>query len=271
MFQTNYLMKALLLKIGQSLSVNHNQEPALTIVMYHRVGSKTPSLLDVSTEAFEEQLKYLQDHFEVGSMDEAVAELAGGLKRSFAVLTFDDCYFDFYMKAFPILQRRGLPSTIYLPTQFCDEGKFPWDARYSTRQDIRCMTWSELTELHNTDSVEIGSHTHSHPRLDRIGREQTEAEIKLSADLISANLGERPRHFSCPYGIPSPYKNLIGNHFETIVEVGWLTNGPSADKLSLKRVPALPTSNMKVFGASLAGAGLYIEKMKHFLPADAVG
>ena len=38
-------------------------------------------------------------------------------------LTFDDGYFDFKARVFPLLQRHAFPATVYLTTQRCDHNR----------------------------------------------------------------------------------------------------------------------------------------------------
>src|SRR5208337_3626171 len=50
-------------------------------------------------------------------------------KQKIAVLTFDDGYRDFYVKAFPILKQYRLPATVFLITDSIDRTK-PFDELY---------------------------------------------------------------------------------------------------------------------------------------------
>ena len=62
-------------------------EPGVSIVMYHRIGS-AGSPMDIPLRIFENQLDYISDHFQVMTLDSAVTELAIGVRKPTAVITF---------------------------------------------------------------------------------------------------------------------------------------------------------------------------------------
>ena len=66
-----------------------------------------------------------------------------------------------------------------------------------------CMTWQELGELASDPLVTIGAHTVNHVMLKKLPEDQAAAEIKMSASVIEAALGKRPRHLSYPIGDPT--------------------------------------------------------------------
>lgn len=99
------------------------------IICYHRVVQdfadastrSMPSLL-VSTGMFEKQLDWLARHYRMVSIDEILENSTTTDKqerkkgRQMATITFDDGYADFYWNAFPILKRKGIPSSVFVVT-----------------------------------------------------------------------------------------------------------------------------------------------------------
>src|SRR6185503_18547235 len=68
--------------------------------------------------AFRLQMAFVKRAYAVLSLDELVASIAGGGKlppRSLAI-TFDDGYADNHRLGMPVLQRLGLPATVYVAT-----------------------------------------------------------------------------------------------------------------------------------------------------------
>ncbi len=98
----------------------------LTIVMYHRVLGQ-PDVLAPYTptaEVFDCHMETLANGFNVLPLSEAIDRL---VKRSLppraACITFDDGYRDNFTVASPVMQRYGLPSTIFVSTGFLDGGR----------------------------------------------------------------------------------------------------------------------------------------------------
>jgi peptidoglycan/xylan/chitin deacetylase (PgdA/CDA1 family) len=63
-----------------------------------------------------------------------------------------------------------------------------------------CMSWDELRELAADPLVTIGAHTVNHIMLRKAPEALARREMKSSADVVEAALGQRPLHFSYPIG-----------------------------------------------------------------------
>jgi peptidoglycan/xylan/chitin deacetylase (PgdA/CDA1 family) len=76
-------------------------------------------ILEVSPEFLDAVLDQVQEAgLEIVSLDEAARRLKAGEGRRFISFTFDDGYRDTLHYAYPLFQRRGLPLTIYVPTDY---------------------------------------------------------------------------------------------------------------------------------------------------------
>lgn len=83
-----------------------------------------------------------------------------------------------------------------------------------------CMTWDELRELAADPLVTIGAHTVNHVMLRKSSDEEARAEMKMSASVIEAALGTRPRHLSYPVGDAT---SAAGREFGMAAELGFST------------------------------------------------
>lgn len=112
----------------------------LHILMYHRVDTPEahpdldPATLGPTPAGFEEQARFLAEHYRVVSMEEVVRAVRGeaSLPPRAVLLTFDDAYGCVAEHAWPILKRYGLPVTLFVPTAYPDhpERTFWWDRLY---------------------------------------------------------------------------------------------------------------------------------------------
>jgi peptidoglycan/xylan/chitin deacetylase (PgdA/CDA1 family) len=83
-----------------------------------------------------------------------------------------------------------------------------------------CMDWPEMARLAADPLVTIGAHTVNHVMLRRCAVEAARAEMKLSADVIEAALGKRPRHFAFPVGDSA---SAGPREFELAAQLGFAT------------------------------------------------
>lgn len=106
----------------------------VSILMYHEVlpdADTHPFWHIVNESEFARQATYLQKHYKVISLDEAVHWLATNpdtksFKKPLVVLTFDDGYSGNFTCAFPVLRTLNLPFTVYVATQYVETGGRFW-------------------------------------------------------------------------------------------------------------------------------------------------
>jgi peptidoglycan/xylan/chitin deacetylase (PgdA/CDA1 family)/CelD/BcsL family acetyltransferase involved in cellulose biosynthesis len=113
---------------GRKVSWSRRTETSARILYYHRVNDDhDPFFAAISTDLFDRQMRYVARHYKnVVSMSQLLEHLESGSTETVLAVTFDDGYRDNYHNAFPILQRYGLPATIFLTTGSIDTGEPLW-------------------------------------------------------------------------------------------------------------------------------------------------
>ncbi|MBD0330878.1 MAG: polysaccharide deacetylase family protein [Thermoleophilia bacterium] len=100
------------------------------VLLYHRVGDgdTDAQLLSVAPERFAEHLELIVGEEEILSLaDLALAVRSGGdLPGRGVAVTFDDGYADNLIAAKPLLERRGVPATVFVTAGLLG-GRFWWD------------------------------------------------------------------------------------------------------------------------------------------------
>lgn len=188
-------------------------------------------------------------------------------KRCYAV-TFDDGYQSVYKNAIPIIQKRNIPATIFLTTGFL--GKKPgWitDTKNDDKHET-LITEEQIKEL-LPSSIRFGSHTVSHPHLDKIEKNELYFEINESKKRLETILQMPVDTFSIPFG---SYNDTV---IENIHKAGYnkiflnvpFTNTKGSDSCQLYgRIDVSPDDWDIEFRLKLLGAyewlpiGIYIKK-----------
>jgi peptidoglycan/xylan/chitin deacetylase (PgdA/CDA1 family) len=171
------------------------------ILTYHSIDT-SGSPISVSPAAFRRHIEHLvRTGVAIVSVDALLADRASD--RSAVALTFDDGFANLATEALPLLADRGLPATIFVVTG-CVGATNRWAASdgYGLAEQP-LLDWDVLGRL-AAQGFTIGSHSHTHPDLTRVGPAQLEDEIHGAADEIARRLGERPGAFAYPYGAMSP-------------------------------------------------------------------
>lgn len=74
--------------------------------------------------------------------------------------------------------------------------------------DFSAVTWKHLREMQE-NGIEIGGHTVTHPSLGQVDYAQAEGEILGCMRNLKENLGEGPRTFCYPNGMPSDFQSFL--------------------------------------------------------------
>ena len=107
-------------------------QPCGQVLLYHRVAPtlSDPQLLAVSPLCFAEQMAYISRNAVPMALTDMVrAATEGTLPRRAVAVTFDDGYADNYHYAKPILERTGVPATVFaVSSAVSAQAEYWWDA-----------------------------------------------------------------------------------------------------------------------------------------------
>lgn len=224
----------------------------LVVLLYHQVGGPRPNAVNLSPARFREQLAHLAGRG-VATLDEGVAAVRRAPTpigdRPHVAITFDDGTADFVDVALPLLVDFAIPATLYVATQWVDEGRSFWD-------DGTVLSWAGLREAVDTGLVTIGSHTHSHALLDRLPADEIADELDRSIGLIEDNLQVSPEHFAYPKALmPAPEADLaVRARFASAAIAGTRPNRfRGTDPFLLTRSPVQVGDGMTWFRRKVEG------------------
>jgi peptidoglycan/xylan/chitin deacetylase (PgdA/CDA1 family) len=168
----------------------------VVVLIYHRVGRRSSLEVDLPEDLFVTQMEFLAGSGRAASLDDALAALMAPSppERDPVVVTFDDGTEDFAEIALPIMEGFGIPSTVYVATDFVERGvSFPHEGKP--------LSWAALRDCLSTKLVTVGSHTHTHALLDRVSPSEVEYELDRSLGLIEERLDIRAEHFAYPKAV----------------------------------------------------------------------
>jgi len=229
----------------------------LVVLIYHRVGAHTPVSVDLPRPLFAEQLAALSAGWAPTTIEHAVdllADPAAPPGPPPVCLTFDDGTADFVDEALPELVAHGVPATLYVATDYVNAGRaFP--------DDGRPVSWAGLRDALSTGLVTIGSHTHTHRLLDRVGGPEAAEELDRSIGLIEDRLGVACTHFAYPKALPgSPAaEREVRSRFRTAALGGTRPNPYGrTDPHRIRRSPVQVSDGMRWFRQKAAG-GMALE------------
>lgn len=163
----------------------------LVVLCYHGISASWPAKTAVTPVDFEGHLLDLEGRGYVGAtLSEALTAPPRGRTL---VVTFDDAYASVLEHAVPVMDRLGVPGTVFVPTDYPDgERLLAWDGNdvwlgTEHEDELRCMGWDDLRGL-AARGWEIGSHTCSHAVLpslddDRLAAELTESRLECERQI----------------------------------------------------------------------------------------
>jgi len=176
------------------------------ILCYHAVSANWPASLAIRPDALEDQLHALLERgYEGATFTEAVLGEGSANGRPRLAVTFDDAYRSTIEEGLPVLARLGLVGTVFAPTAYVGSpepmvwpGIGQW-AEGPHEPELLCMDEAQLRRL-ASEGWEVGSHTHTHPRLPDLDPGDLSDELLESRALIEQITGTPCRSLAYPFG-----------------------------------------------------------------------
>jgi peptidoglycan/xylan/chitin deacetylase (PgdA/CDA1 family) len=216
------------------MDASHNP----VILAYHSI-SYGDSPLKISPQLFAEQMDWLRANARVVSLGEIVSALASHkpLPERTVVLTFDDGFQDFYTSAAPVLQRWGLPATIFLATGYCGRTNgWPGQPDWVDQQPL--LNWQQVVELARL-GFSFGAHSVNHPALPGLSVAEAQQEITQCKAQIEERVGQPVEFFCYPYGRWNPLvRNIVNQHYKGACATIARAVDASSDRFALPRADA---------------------------------
>lgn len=169
------------------------------ILTYHSIDD-TGSPISISPADFRRHVDWLASgRLPVLPLSELVQESGATDAVS---LTFDDALVNFAEHAWPALSARGLPATLFVPTDHVG-GKNDWADRRSAPAtgipSLELLDWAALGRLAE-EGLTLGSHGRRHLDLRRLGEKELDDEVAGSARILARETGTEIDAFAYPYG-----------------------------------------------------------------------
>jgi peptidoglycan/xylan/chitin deacetylase (PgdA/CDA1 family) len=246
--------------------------------------------LHVPRERFERQVHWLRDHYDIVSLRELTERLAAGATlRSAAAITFDDGYTGVVEQAVPLLDRLGIPATVFVVAEAPGRSAgFWWDqpdvvksltparrdgwlkhlrgdesailseiqasAEGSLPASHRPAGWA-MIRAHLGSAIDIGAHSATHRSLPTLTDAELQREVVGSRAALHQATGMWPEFFAYPYGL------WDGRVRAAVRDAGYRAafslraglNGATADPWSLRRVNVPAGISDAAFEAWAAG------------------
>ena len=220
------------------------------VLEYHHVDTQTPAATSVTPEQFEAHLEHLAaNEFHVWPLPRLVRTLRRGdeVPARTVAITFDDAYVSVYEEAFPRLQERGWPFTVFVAPGITDKG-------YELH-----ASWDQLREMEAAGAT-MANHSMDHPHMVARGERSREqwlaamrAQVTDAQDRLERELEDPAQLFAWPFGEFSPPLQQMLAELD-FVGFGQQSGafGPQSDFTALPRYPyarsqqSLDTFDLKV-------------------------
>jgi peptidoglycan/xylan/chitin deacetylase (PgdA/CDA1 family) len=182
-------------------------------------------------------------------------------------ITFDDGYDDFLTNAFPVLEQRGFPASVFLPTEYIGQHSRQFKGK-------RCLTWGQVREL-SAAGVHFGSHTVTHPQLYSLPEASRYEEVRRSKIEIEDRLGVVADAFSYPYAFPQHDAGFCARFRETLLSCGYAYGVSTIlgrvkegdDRLFARRLPVNTLDDERLLRAKLEGGYDWLHSMQYMAKA----
>lgn len=173
--------------------------PTATVLCYHIVEAPAAPRMHIDRETFRQHLQYLEmtgyNVVPLRHVYEFVTGKRATLPKNAVVITIDDGWRSAYTEAFPELQKRKFPFTVFIYPNIIGKTS-------------NALTWEQIREMANA-GVDIQSHALTHPFLTKrkhrsMSDDQYAAwlrrELAESKRILEKESGKKVQFLAYPYG-----------------------------------------------------------------------
>jgi len=222
----------------------------LVVLVYHKVSrSRANDLYTISDKDLFIHLQMVQKSG-IPVVDPRALSTGWNRSQPGIMLTFDDGTEDHVDTVRPLLHDFKIPGLFYVSTGKLEESGY--------------MTAAHLGRL-SDEGHTIGSHSHSHRRMDRMPAAEVAQELRRSASLIEDIAGERPLFFAPPGGLSS--RELVcaarEEGYRLFRTMRWGYNR-LFDPMSIEVVPMTDLTGIPFLACALEGRGEWLLKLGFF-------
>ena len=219
-------------KFGINALFGYFNKGRTKILLYHSIVKKelfnaTRDSSDqcLTDEEFEKQMRYLNKHCDVISLDDFFKVKQDKNKLN-VVVTFDDGFLNNCTIAYPILKKYNIKATFFITTSFLSGEDVPWFLRvpneakktmrnlsflefekkvnsfnYARNDYFKPMSWEHIIKLSKDPLISVGSHCKTHYPLTILPTEKLTDELKGSKEILERKLKKKVDYISYPHGI----------------------------------------------------------------------
>jgi peptidoglycan/xylan/chitin deacetylase (PgdA/CDA1 family) len=232
------------------------------ILTYHRFDPSIPGSMTISTEKFEQQLKWLKENgYTVIPLKELVNYLQG--KKSYlppkpVVITVDDGRKSVYTYMLPLVRKYHIPVTLFI---------YPSSISHASY----ALTWEQLKALQKTGLFDIQGHTYWHPNFIQEKKKLSPDEYKKlvhvqlvnSKKILERKLGTPITLLAWPYGIYDHYleQKATKAGYKMAFSVDDRSASKAENRMAQPRYMVIEEQSMKTFAAM--SNGTWPEGEKH--------
>jgi peptidoglycan/xylan/chitin deacetylase (PgdA/CDA1 family) len=178
---------------------NGPEAPTATVLCYHIVEAPAAPRMHIDRETFRQHLRYLEmtgyNVIPLRHLYEFVAGKRASIPKNAVVITIDDGWRSTYTEAFPELEKRKFPFTVFIYPNIIG-------------QTANALTWKQIKEMAEA-GVDIQSHSLTHPYLtrrhhrskgDKGYADWLAKELAESRRILEKETGQKVQFLAYPYG-----------------------------------------------------------------------
>lgn len=236
--------------------------PTATVLCYHIVEAPAAPRMHIDRETFRQQLRYLEmTGYNVVPLRHVYEYVTGqrpSLPKNAIVITIDDGWRSTYTEAFPELQKRKFPFTVFIYPNIIG-------------QTSNALTWDQIRVMAKA-GVDVQSHALTHPFLTRRRHQAMsdeaygtwlQRELAESRRILEKESGKKVQFLAYPYGDYDAYVSAAaekaGYAAALTCDFGRVRKG--SDPLKMKRFVIDDKMDFAAFRKYLGATPMQIAEM----------